>query len=151
MTPKEIEEYLKKEKKQYEKYLVDPKILLLGASDSGKSTLLKQLKIIHGGGFSEKEKNLAKRRIIYGILNSINKLLSMIDDYDSRNIPQVIPLFFNLLKKYQALYDVAENWYHEKISEVPTEMVALVKQAWKEPAVISIFDTKDHMLPDTTS
>ena len=33
----------------------DPRILILGTADSGKSTLVKQLKIIHGGGFSEKE------------------------------------------------------------------------------------------------
>jgi polynucleotide 5'-kinase involved in rRNA processing len=48
-THKDIEKYLKEEKKEYEKSLSEPKLLILGSSDSGKSTLLKQLKILHGG------------------------------------------------------------------------------------------------------
>jgi polynucleotide 5'-kinase involved in rRNA processing len=51
----EIEAYLKQEK---DKMLMDrknPKILILGTSDSGKSTLVKQLKILHGGGFTKEE------------------------------------------------------------------------------------------------
>jgi len=35
------------------------RILLLGAGESGKSTIAKQMKIIHLSGFSEQEKNLA--------------------------------------------------------------------------------------------
>lgn len=31
------------------------KVLLLGAGDSGKSTIVKQLKVLHGGGFEEGE------------------------------------------------------------------------------------------------
>jgi len=33
------------------------KLLLLGAGESGKSTLLKQMKVLHKGGYSEAERN----------------------------------------------------------------------------------------------
>lgn len=46
---KEIEKYLKGEKKIYDQYLTEPKLLILGSSDCGKSTLLKQMKILYGG------------------------------------------------------------------------------------------------------
>ncbi len=78
-SPKEIEAYLQEEKKEYLKYKKEPKLLLLGSSDSGKSTLLKQLKILHGGGFTQKEKDVARRRVVTGVFLAINKLASMAD------------------------------------------------------------------------
>jgi hypothetical protein len=38
---------------------------LLGAGESGKSTVLKQMKIIHDNGFSDDDL-LSKRNLIYG-------------------------------------------------------------------------------------
>ncbi|KAJ3306063.1 hypothetical protein HDV03_000600 [Kappamyces sp. JEL0829] len=51
----EVEEYLKTEKVKLERSKLEPRILILGTSDSGKSTLIKQLKIMHGGGFTKDE------------------------------------------------------------------------------------------------
>ena len=39
---------------------LDVKVLLLGSAESGKSTLIKQLKIIHDNGFREDERILYK-------------------------------------------------------------------------------------------
>jgi hypothetical protein len=52
---KAVEKYLANEKKEWKKSKKEPRLLILGTSDSGKSTLLKQLKILHGGGFSKQE------------------------------------------------------------------------------------------------
>ena len=87
---KQIEEYLKNEKKNFEEYKKEPKLLLLGASDSGKSTLLKQLKIIHGGGFSERERISGKKKIVSNILLAAIRLISMIDNFEDREISQVL-------------------------------------------------------------
>lgn len=50
---KEIEKQLKRDRKDTTKEI---KILLLGPGESGKSTFIKQMRIIHGYGFSNKEK-----------------------------------------------------------------------------------------------
>jgi len=51
-TNKEISEQLKKDRKQFEDEI---RLLLLGAGESGKSTIAKQMKIIHMNGFSQEE------------------------------------------------------------------------------------------------
>jgi energy-coupling factor transporter ATP-binding protein EcfA2 len=74
---KEIEDYLSKERKEYLKYKSEPKLLILGSSDSGKSTLLKQLKILHGNGFTEQEKELSRKGIMANIIAASALLLSI--------------------------------------------------------------------------
>ncbi|KAJ3334616.1 hypothetical protein HDU91_002638, partial [Kappamyces sp. JEL0680] len=51
----DIELFLKKERDIWELQNAEPRILILGTSDSGKSTLIKQLKILHGNGFTKDE------------------------------------------------------------------------------------------------
>jgi hypothetical protein len=51
------------------------KLLLLGAGESGKSTLIKQLKIIHGGGFSADERVLSARIVHENIFSGMRGLL----------------------------------------------------------------------------
>jgi polynucleotide 5'-kinase involved in rRNA processing len=60
---KQIDQYLKNEKLKFERLQHEPKLLILGSSDSGKSTLLKQLKILYGNGFTKQEVEEAKNLI----------------------------------------------------------------------------------------
>ncbi|KAA3674292.1 guanine nucleotide-binding protein G(s) subunit alpha, partial [Paragonimus westermani] len=50
---KQIEKLIEKEKKDFKS---THRLLLLGAGESGKSTIVKQMRILHINGFSEKEK-----------------------------------------------------------------------------------------------
>ena len=59
-----IEKQIKKDRDRADTKM-ECKVLMLGASDAGKSTLIKQMKIMYGGGFSRREKedaNLALPR-----------------------------------------------------------------------------------------
>ena len=68
-------------KKDYAKYSKIAKLLLLGAGESGKSTIVKQMKLLHPvderkePGFSTDEKDEAKLAIYANIIDSIVALL----------------------------------------------------------------------------
>ena len=52
------------------------KLLLLGAGESGKSTIVKQMKIIHGDGYSNEELNNFKPVIHSNLLTSMTKVIN---------------------------------------------------------------------------
>lgn len=52
------------------------KILLLGAAESGKSTLVKQMKIIHNDGFSKDELLAFRPAVLDNLLNSMKYVLT---------------------------------------------------------------------------
>ncbi|PYI10289.1 guanine nucleotide binding protein, alpha subunit [Aspergillus sclerotiicarbonarius CBS 121057] len=66
-----IEKVLKNDKKVMDRTI---KILLLGAGESGKSTIIKQMRIIHSGGFPEDERRQT-RAVIYSNLVIAFKVL----------------------------------------------------------------------------
>ena len=54
---------------------MEHRILLLGCGEAGKSTFIKQMRIIHSGGFTEKEKLEIKMCIANNILSAVQTLL----------------------------------------------------------------------------
>ncbi|KAK5043511.1 hypothetical protein LTR84_011925 [Exophiala bonariae] len=51
------------------------KVLMLGAGDSGKSTVMKQLKLVRGGGYSHDERLIFKPIILENIVRSMRSIL----------------------------------------------------------------------------
>jgi hypothetical protein len=138
-----IEKYLKEEKKAYQKYLNEPKLLILGPSDSGKSTLLKQLKILHGNGFTDEEKSLCKTAILTGILTACKAIVERLTE-DEREEKEVLSNLILIDQKFTLFLNmdptVVENVYR---------YTALIEDLWSIPMV------KDMVLslplPDTAS
>ncbi|XP_064105886.1 guanine nucleotide-binding protein G(s) subunit alpha-like [Macrobrachium nipponense] len=69
---KEIEKQISNWSKEYKKAI---KILLLGAGESGKTTIIKQMKIIHISGFSSEEKKEKADDIRSNVLEAITTLI----------------------------------------------------------------------------
>ncbi|KAI8609593.1 guanine nucleotide binding protein alpha o polypeptide [Chytriomyces sp. MP71] len=68
---KAIDKQIEQEKKSTERVI---KLLLLGAGETGKSTILKQMKLIYGVGFTAEEKSVFRNAIILNILSSAKTL-----------------------------------------------------------------------------
>lgn len=60
------------------------KLLFLGSGGSGKSTFFKQLRCIHGVGFSDKDRRVFKEHISAQIIEQINRSVECIPYFNER-------------------------------------------------------------------
>jgi len=67
-----IDEGLRRDKERAKK---EVKLLLLGAGESGKSTIVKQMRVIHGNGYSPNE-CMTYRPVVYS--NAIESLFAIL-------------------------------------------------------------------------
>ncbi|KAJ2955844.1 hypothetical protein NQZ79_g8226 [Umbelopsis isabellina] len=73
---KQIDKQIKLDEK---KAKTEVKLLLLGAGESGKSTVLKQMRLIHAAGFSASEREAYRIVIFDNILSSMQAMLEAMD------------------------------------------------------------------------
>ncbi|XP_036382408.1 guanine nucleotide-binding protein subunit alpha-14-like [Megalops cyprinoides] len=84
----EIERQLRRDKKDSRREL---KLLLLGTGESGKSTFIKQMRIIHGSGYSEEDKRGFTKLVYQNIFTAMQSMIRAMETLniaytDSQNI-----------------------------------------------------------------
>jgi len=97
------------------------KLLLLGAGESGKSTIAKQMKIIHLDGFSEEEREGFKSIIFSNVMGSIRVL---VEAAEALNIP---------INEPQITARVMDDAY--VLGDFTPQVVADVKRLWANPGI----------------
>eukprot|EP00967_Tisochrysis_lutea_P121109 scaffold199278_cov33-Tisochrysis_lutea.AAC.2 len=107
------------------------KLLLLGAGESGKSTLFKQMKVINKDGYSEDE-----RRAFQGIIwsNTIGSMKNLLDGFEKLQIEMpgdVVEAQATLL---------AETNSKEILTP---ELGKLIHTLWRHDAVQAVFDRRN--------
>ena len=73
---REIEKQLRLDKKNQRREL---KLLLLGTGESGKSTFIKQMRIIHGTGYSEEDKRSFVKLVYQNIFMAMHSMIRAMD------------------------------------------------------------------------
>ncbi|XP_036006851.1 guanine nucleotide-binding protein subunit alpha-11-like [Fundulus heteroclitus] len=68
----EIDKQLRRDKRDSRREL---KLLLLGTGESGKSTFIKQMRIIHGAGYSDEDKRGFIRLVYQNIFTSMQAMI----------------------------------------------------------------------------
>lgn len=127
-----IDKMLAKEKGQIKRTV---KILLLGAGESGKSTFLKQMKIIYGKEFDD-EALVEFRNIIYG--NIIKGMRVLIDAREKLAIP--FGGDANLQKDAKYIFGFDPN---TKLNDsMFGEYVLPMKRLWSDSGIASAFDRR---------
>ena len=72
----EIERQIRKDRLKSRREL---KLLILGTGESGKTTFIKQMRIIHGSGYADDDKKLFIKLIVSNIYFAINVLINAMD------------------------------------------------------------------------
>ncbi|KAF9260803.1 heterotrimeric G-protein alpha subunit, GPA3-like protein [Marasmius fiardii PR-910] len=107
-------------------------ILLLGSSNSGKSTVIKQLRIAYQGGFSDSERATYAPVVCQNVLQSAQTIIAIMGKLDidcqiSSN---------KALADRIANYELNENTAHVFSSEIAEAIHCF----WKDPAVPKVAD-----------
>ncbi|XP_037102328.1 guanine nucleotide-binding protein G(i) subunit alpha isoform X1 [Syngnathus acus] len=126
-----------------EKLLREVKFLLLGAGESGKSTLVKQMKIIHEDGYSEEECSQYKVVVYSNTIQSIMAIIRAmgrlkIDFGDESRADDARQLF--------ALASSAEE------GVMSAELSAVIRRLWGDSGVRACFDrSREYQLNDSAA
>jgi len=117
------------------------KMLLLGAGESGKSTILKQMKLIHDSGYTQEERE-AYKEIIFS--NTVQSMRVILEAMDAMSIS----------------LEHAENSSHKAVilglpsqieSDVfPADAAVAVKALWQDSGVLACFArSREYQLNDS--
>uniref|UniRef100_A0A2K5SBI9 G protein subunit alpha i2 n=1 Tax=Cebus imitator TaxID=2715852 RepID=A0A2K5SBI9_CEBIM len=114
-----------------EKAAREVKLLLLGAGESGKSTIVKQMKIIHEDGYSEEECR-QYRTIVYS--NTIQSIMAIVKAMGNLQIDFADPSRADDARQLFALSCTAEEQ-----GVLPDDLSGVIRRLWADHGVQACF------------
>ncbi|XP_066224046.1 guanine nucleotide-binding protein subunit alpha-14 [Saccopteryx leptura] len=133
----EIERQLRRDKKDARREL---KLLLLGTGESGKSTFIKQMRIIHGSGYSDEDRKGFTKLVYQNIFTAMQ---AMIRAMDTLRIQYVCE---QNKENAQLIRDVEVD----RVSALSWDQVQAIKQLWLDPGIQECYDRRrEYQLSDS--
>ncbi|OQV12780.1 Guanine nucleotide-binding protein G(i) subunit alpha [Hypsibius exemplaris] len=117
------------------------KLLLLGAGESGKSTLVKQMKIIHQDGYSEEECANYTRVVFNNAIQSLMAILRAMGhlrvDFHAKQRTEDARVFFQITSQLED-------------GEMTPELAMTMKRLWLDPGVQNCYGrSQEYQLNDS--
>lgn len=135
----EIEIQLRKDKLKVRQ---EVKLLLLGTGESGKTTFIKQMRIINGQGFSDADRREFVADVHLCIIICIKRI---VDAMQLLRLPYHEPANEANALRVKSI-DVHPNW------RLTDEHVTIIKQLWSDANVRQCFNRRrEYQLPDSAS
>jgi guanine nucleotide-binding protein G(q) subunit alpha len=135
---REIEKQLRLDKKNQRREL---KLLLLGTGESGKSTFIKQMRIIHGTGYSEEDKRSHVKLVYQNIFMAMHSMIRAMDTLkiqyrDKRNEHE-----------HTALVRSVD---YETVTTFEPPYIEAIKSLWNDPGIKECYDRRrEYQLTDS--
>ena len=113
-------------KMDHKKELSRVKLLLLGAGESGKSTIFKQMKILYNAerGYTPKEREQAKPYIYGNVFSNMRTVLENTPSFGPVHNQRALNDFMSLMKSDD-----------EPAPEITPQIAELLKALWRDPGV----------------
>ena len=106
------------------------KILMLGPEESGKSTIVKQMRIIHGAGYSETERKYFRETVHMNAVQGIDTILQAVQDLQ---ISFEIDESVSFAKRFSELKQLSLE------DGISNEIGTLMINLWKDKGVRKCF------------
>ncbi|XP_037926464.1 G protein alpha q subunit isoform X2 [Hermetia illucens] len=133
----EIERQLRRDKRDARREL---KLLLLGTGESGKSTFIKQMRIIHGSGYSDEDKK-GFIKVVYQ--NIFMAMQSMIKAMDMLKIQYGSP---ESIERAELVRDID----YETVTSFEDPYVSAIKGLWADSGIQECYDRRrEYQLTDS--
>ncbi|XP_016327179.1 guanine nucleotide-binding protein subunit alpha-11-like [Sinocyclocheilus anshuiensis] len=134
----EIKRILAEQKKRQRREI---KVLLLGTGESGKTTFMKQMKIIHGSGYSEDERRSYTKLVFQNIFQS---MCAMTDAMKTLKIPYSNPQ-----------NEIYAQWFQDldihQITQLQRSYVEVIHHLWADNGLkICYSRRREYQLLDST-
>ncbi|XP_004399328.1 PREDICTED: guanine nucleotide-binding protein G(i) subunit alpha-2 isoform X1 [Odobenus rosmarus divergens] len=127
-----------------EKAAREVKLLLLGAGESGKSTIVKQMKIIHEDGYSEEECR-QYRAVVYS--NTIQSIMAIVKAMGNLQIDFADPSRADDARQLFALSCTAEEQ-----GVLPEDLSGVIRRLWADHGVQACFGrSREYQLNDSAA
>eukprot|EP00761_Pharyngomonas_kirbyi_P008312 gb/GECH01008323.1/.p1 GENE.gb/GECH01008323.1/~~gb/GECH01008323.1/.p1 ORF type:complete len:356 (+),score=72.59 gb/GECH01008323.1/:1-1068(+) len=114
------------------------KLLLLGSGESGKSTVFKQMRIIHEDGYDEQERKEMKKIIWRNILEIIRSLIKAVDNFEMSYDSQEVK---NMVEEIQSIPEKEITNNVEKL--MSPELGENIKNIWEDSAVQQAYSRRN--------
>ncbi|KAM9251151.1 guanine nucleotide-binding protein subunit alpha-14 isoform 1-T1 [Cariama cristata] len=133
----EIERQLRRDKRDARREL---KLLLLGTGESGKSTFIKQMRIIHGSGYSDEDKKGFTKLVYQNIFTAMQAMIRAMDTLK-------IPYKYEHNKESAQMIKEVEV---DKVVVLEKEQVEAIKKLWEDPGIQECYDRRrEYQLSDS--
>ncbi|XP_060604362.1 guanine nucleotide-binding protein G(q) subunit alpha-like, partial [Ruditapes philippinarum] len=153
----EIERQLRKDKRDARREL---KLLLLGTGESGKSTFIKQMRIIHGTGYSEDDKRSFIKIVYQNIFMAMNAMIRAMDtlkiSYKDPNNEERKGEMLELVGRSLTILEGQENANlirqidHETVTSFEQQFVEAIKALWADSGIQECYDRRrEYQLTDS--
>uniref|UniRef100_A0A3B4YW02 Guanine nucleotide-binding protein subunit alpha n=1 Tax=Stegastes partitus TaxID=144197 RepID=A0A3B4YW02_9TELE len=131
----EIEKQLRRDKKDSRREL---KLLLLGTGESGKSTFIKQMRIIHGGGYTDEDKRSYAKLVFQNIYTSMQTMIRAME---------ALSISFADPQNQVAVLEVEVD----KVDELDQSLAAGIGSLWNDAGIQECYERRrEYQLSDST-
>nr|QKY89056.1 Gq alpha [Chaetopleura apiculata] len=133
----EIEKQLRKDKRDARREL---KLLLLGTGESGKSTFIKQMRIIHGSGYSDEDKRSFIKLVYQNIFMAMHAMIRAMDTLKIQYKDSSNQEHANGVKQID----------YETVTNFDPQQVTAIKSLWADSGIQECYDRRrEYQLTDS--
>ncbi|XP_019373772.1 PREDICTED: guanine nucleotide-binding protein subunit alpha-14 [Gavialis gangeticus] len=132
-----IERQLRRDKRDARREL---KLLLLGTGESGKSTFIKQMRIIHGSGYTDEDRKSFTKLVYQNIFTAMQAMIRAMD---------TLKIQYTSAENKENAQTIREVEV-DKVTMLERKQVEAIKKLWEDPGIQECYDRRrEYQLSDS--